>query len=303
MLPVARDLVEVLLGHEGGLGADIAPLVVLQVLDPALHGLHNLGTLGEQQRQTLSDDVDGGEEFELAAQLVMVAVLDILEVFHVGLEVFLAEEGHAEDARQRLAVAVAAPVGVGVGDELETLDETSVEQVGTGAEVNEVVLAVDGDAGVGGDGVEELELIGLLLLLKNLAGLVARHNLALQAGGFLDDGFHLLLDGIEVFAIEGAEVEVIEEAFVGSGTDSDLGLGEEVFHGFGHDMGSSVAEDGEGLGSALVEQFDFTVVLNDVAQVDDLAVNLGATVVVQFLGFHLQDKVNYRARSIRLNIA
>ena len=313
VLPMAGNLVEVFLGHEGCLGADIAPLVVLQVLNPALQRLHDFGTLGEQQRQALdfiidqrmnlADDVDHGEELQLAAQLVVVAVFDVLKVFHVGLEVFLAEEGYTEDTRQRLAVAVAAPISVRVGYQFEALDEAGVQQVRTRAEVHEVVLAVDGDAGVGGDGIEELQLIGLVLLLEYLAGLVARHDFALQAGGFLDDGLHLFLDGVEVLAVEGTEVEVVEEALVGGGTDGDLSLGEEVLHGLSHDMGGGVTQDGQRLGSLLVEELDVAVVLDDVTQIHHVAVDLGTAVVVQVLGLHLQDKVDYRAGGIRLNIA
>lgn len=173
----------------------------------------------------------------------------------------------------------------------------------TGAEVDEVVLAVDGDAGIGGDGIEQLEFVGLVLLGEDGTGFVAGDNLALQAGGFLDDGLHLLLDGIEVLTVERTEIEVIEEAFVGGGTDGELGLGIEVLDGLGHDMGGGVTEDGQGFGSGPVEKLNLAVVLHDISQIHNLAVDFRGAEVVQFFGLHLQNQVDYRAGSRRLNIA
>ena len=231
----------------------------------------------------------------------MVAVLDVLQVFHVGLEVLFAEEGHTEDTGQRLAVAVATPVGVRIGYQLEAFDKAGVKQVRTRAQVDEVVLAVDGDAGVGGDGVEQLQLVGLVLFLEDGAGLVAAHNLALQSGGFLDDGFHLLLDGVEVLAVERTEVEVIEETLVGRRADGQLGLGVEVLHGLGHDMCGGVAQDGQRLGSLLVEQLNLAILVHDISQIHNIAVNLGGAIVVQILRLFLQYQINDRAWGSHLN--
>ncbi len=76
-----------------------------------------------------------------------------------------------------------------------------------------------------------------------------------------------------------------------------------MFHGLSHDMGGGVTQDGQRLGSLLVEELDVAVVLDDVTQIHHVAVDLGTAVVVQVLGLHLQDKVDYRAGGIRLNIA
>ena len=148
-----------------------------------------------------------------------------------------------------------------------------------------------------------LQLVGLVLLGEDGAGLVARHNLALQAGGFLDDGFHLLLDGVEVLAVEGTEVEVVEETLVGGGADGDLGLGEEVFHGLGHDMGGGVAEHSKRFGGLFVEQFNLAIRLDNISQIHHLAVDLGGAVVVQFLGLKLQNHIDNGARSLTLEHA
>ena len=110
MLPVAGDLVQVFLGHQRSFGADVTPFVVFQILDPALEGLHNLGAFGQHERKALADDVHGGEKLHLAAQLVVVAVLDILQISQMLFEVFFGEESHAEDTGERLVAAVATPV-------------------------------------------------------------------------------------------------------------------------------------------------------------------------------------------------
>ena len=165
----------------------------------------------------------------------------------------------------------------------------------TRAEVDKVVLAVDGDALVGADGVEQLQLVRLVLLLEDLAGLVARHNLALQAGGFLYDGLHLLLDGVEVFAVERAEVEIVEEALVGRGANGQLGLWEEVLYSLGHDMRGGVAKYGQRLGSRLVQQLNLAVLLNHIPQIHHIAVDLGCAKLIQHFGLFLQYQVNDRA--------
>ena len=55
VIPVAGDLIQLPLGHEGGLGQQVAPLLLL-ILHPALQQLDDPGALGQQDGQALSDD-------------------------------------------------------------------------------------------------------------------------------------------------------------------------------------------------------------------------------------------------------
>ena len=61
---MAGDLIELALGHQGGLGEEVAALL-LGILYPALHQLDHPGALGQQDRQALADDINGGEVFQL----------------------------------------------------------------------------------------------------------------------------------------------------------------------------------------------------------------------------------------------
>jgi hypothetical protein len=92
------------------LGEQIAALLLL-VLDPALQQLDDARALGQQDGQALADDVDGGEIFELAAELVVVALQSLLLLGEIGVQLVLLREGDAVDALKRLRLAVAAPVG------------------------------------------------------------------------------------------------------------------------------------------------------------------------------------------------
>ena len=96
VIPVAGDLIQFPLGHQGRLGQQVAPLL-LGVLHPALQQLHHAGALGQQDGQTLADAVHGGKILQLAAQLVVVALQSVLTLLQVRLQFLLVGEGHAVD--------------------------------------------------------------------------------------------------------------------------------------------------------------------------------------------------------------
>ena len=85
------------------------------------------------------------EQPELAAQLAVVARAGLLEALEVRLEVLLGEECGAVDAREHLAVGVAAPVGAGHARELEGLDPLGAGAVRAAAEVGERAVAIQRD--------------------------------------------------------------------------------------------------------------------------------------------------------------
>ena len=87
------------------------------------------------------------EQAQLLAQLAVVALLGLLDALQVGVQLVLLGEGDAVDALERLAVGVAAPVGGVAGGQLDgvALDAAGGVQVGTGAQVGELALLVEGD--------------------------------------------------------------------------------------------------------------------------------------------------------------
>ena len=242
VIPVAGDAVQVALGHEGGLGQQIAP-ALLHVLHPALQQLDDAGALGQQDGQALADDVHGGEILQLAAQLVVVAALGLGLGLQPGGQLLLVREGDAVDALEHLAVGVAAPVGAAALGQLEGvgLDAAGGVQMGAGAQVGELALGVEGDGLALRQVLDELHLVGLVLLLHIGDGLGSRLLAADDGQALLADLLHLGLDGAQVLRGEAeVRVEVVVPALVDGGADGQLHLGIQALDGLGHHMGAGV---------------------------------------------------------------
>ena len=114
------------------------------------------------------------EEVELRAEPAVVALLRLLEALEVQVEIGLRVEGRPVDPRQLRVLLVAAPVRAGEAGQLERLDRLRVLEVRAAAEVGEVALRVERDRPLGG--VDELDLVRLVLLLEAPARLVAARS-------------------------------------------------------------------------------------------------------------------------------
>ena len=79
VIPVPGDLIEITLGHQRRLGADIAPLIIFQILYPSLQLFEDDHTLWHQKRQPLADHIHGGKQFHLTAQLVVIPLLCLFQ--------------------------------------------------------------------------------------------------------------------------------------------------------------------------------------------------------------------------------
>ena len=242
MIPVAGDLVELALGHERSLGEQIA-VRLLDVLDPALQQLDDARALRQENGQALADAVDGGEVFQVAAELVVVALEGFGLLGEVLVELFLLREGDGVDALEHLALGVAAPVGAAALRQLDSvaLDAAGGVEVRAGAEVGELALGVEGNVRVFGKIVDQLDLIRLVLFLHIFDGFLARQLEALELQLFLADLAHLGLDGVEIFLREvERSVEVIIEAVVDGRADGQLDLRPQALDGLRHDVGTGV---------------------------------------------------------------
>ena len=239
---MAGNLVKVALRHQRGLGEKIAALL-LGILDPALEHLHDARALGQQHRKALTDAVDGGEIFELAAELVVVALDGLLALFEVGVQLFLLRESDAVDALEHLAVRVAAPVGGVAGGQLDAvaLDAAGGVEVRTGAEVGELALLVEADDGVLRQVVDELDLERLFLFFHKLDGLGARELKALELELFLADLAHFGFDLSQILRRKGERGEhIVVEPVVDARADGELHLGPEALDGLRQHMGAGV---------------------------------------------------------------
>ena len=106
------------------------------------------------------------EKVHLAAQFAVVAFFRFFKEVQVILEFFLAGEGHAVDALQHLAVRVAAPIGPGDGHQLEGVcrDLAGVLQVRAAAQVLPVAVPVHAHGLIAGDGLDQLDLEGFIIV-------------------------------------------------------------------------------------------------------------------------------------------
>ena len=147
------------------------------------------GTLVHQHKET-----------EFLAQLAVVALFRLLDALEIGVQLVLLREGDAVNALEALAARVAAPVGGVAGGELQgvALHAAGGVQMRTGAEVDELALAVKADGLALRQVVDELDLEGIVL--HKLQCLGTRQLKALDLELFLADLAHLLLDLREVKA-------------------------------------------------------------------------------------------------------
>src|SRR5699024_8241772 len=119
---------------------------------------------------------------------------------------------------------------------------------------------------------DQLELVGLAGLLG--AGLVIADLAADEALALLDDAAHLLLERLERLGGEGlGDVEVVVEAIGDGRADAELGLGIDLLHGLGQDVGGTVAQDRQPVLAGDVDALDMLSVLEPLAEITQLPVD------------------------------
>ena len=113
VVPVVGNFVESRFRHQRRASAHVTPFIFLQVLDPALHLLDDFRSLRHEERQTLTDDIHSREQFHLAAQFVVIAVLDVSQIRQVFFELVFLRVGCTVDSGEHLVLLVASPVSSG----------------------------------------------------------------------------------------------------------------------------------------------------------------------------------------------
>src|SRR5690606_34971835 len=121
-----------------------------------------------------------------------VALLRFFEPLEVLTESLRRGEGRAVDPLEHRVALIAAPVSARDGRQLEGLEEPGRRDVRSLAEVHPLVVAVKADVAL--KPLEVLELVRLLQLLEQRAGVVAADGLATEGMIALDDRGHRLFD-------------------------------------------------------------------------------------------------------------
>ena len=112
MIPVAGDLVQIGFGHQRCLGSHITAACFL-VFDPSLHLLNHFYTVWHDQWKSLADHIYRCEQFQFAAQFVMVSLLDLFQVLQMCVQVCFLCVSSSVDSGKHLIFLTASPVRSG----------------------------------------------------------------------------------------------------------------------------------------------------------------------------------------------
>ncbi len=189
---VARRLVKL---DVADMGRDdlLVAVLLLYLAQEAFQAVSQVGALGQPQRQTLTHSLRECKEFQLFAQLAVVALLGLLQHRQILVEHRLLGERNTVYTRQHLVLLVAAPVCAGNRRELQRLDITSVGDMRTAAQVGKRTVRVERYGTVGQIGYQ-FAFILVALLGKCLQRIGLRHLRAHQRLLLPRQLDHLLLD-------------------------------------------------------------------------------------------------------------
>ena len=113
--------------------------------------------------------------------------------------------------------------------------------MGAGAQVGKLALLIEGDMGVLRQVLDQLHLVGLLLLLHEPDGLRPGQLKALQFELLLADLAHLRLQRRQILLGKGLfHIKIVIEAGFDGGADGQLDLRMQALHGLRQHMGAGV---------------------------------------------------------------
>ena len=202
----------------------------------------------------------------------MVAAACLLQSCQMLLQHAALGEGAAVNAAEHLVFLAAAPVGTGAGGQLDGFYGAGGHQMGSGAEVGEIALTAEGNV---------LALSGVLLDQLQLIGLVGFQLLCFldRQGEPLDGQIRLGNSGdlrLQLFQIlrrkGGGDIKIVIKAVLDGWADGKLCLREQVLHRLRQHMGRRVVEGTLALLVLKGEDLHGAVVIQQVAQVGNLAV-------------------------------
>lgn len=210
------------------------------------------------------------------ADLAVVALVGFFHAQDVGVELLLVGPGGAVDALQLLVLGIATPVGAGDARQLEGLEEARVGHVRAAAHVHVFLVVVQAHRGdVVGHVLDQAQLVLLTALGEHLDHLGARGDLLDHVVVLRDQFLHALLDRRHVFGREWAlAVDVVVEAFGNHRADHHLDVRVQLLDRMADQVGAGVADDLHAFGVLGGDDAQAGVMFDEVAGVDQLAVDL-----------------------------
>ena len=244
MCPVAGGLVQGDGAHAGGHHVLIAQLALL-FLNVILQFLPDRIASGQEHGHAPAYQLIGHEQAHFLADLPVVSGLGLLLLLQVLVQFLLGSESNAVDTGEHLVVGIVLPVSAGLLGDLKSLQALGVGQVGADAHIDIVALLVEADDGILGQVADVLLLILGVTVVHELDGLVPGQDEGLDGQVRLDDLLHLFFDGFQVLVgqLLVAEVHIIIEALLGSGTIGKVRIGVQMLDGLGHNVGSRMPQN------------------------------------------------------------
>ena len=182
----------------------------------------------QKQRDARADVFRKGEKSQLLAQLAVVPLLGLLQLPEVMLQLLFGPKRHPVNPLEHRARFVAAPVGPGHVHQLEVRrDVAGTRHVRAAAEVGKApssiwaALFIKRERDLGGEVVDELELVRVANLAVTRQGLLAREFKTAQREVGLDNLAHPALYLPQILRGERARhVEVVVKAVLDNRADA-----------------------------------------------------------------------------------
>ncbi|MCY1264939.1 hypothetical protein D9M70_133070 [compost metagenome] len=215
------------------------------------------------------------EQAQALADLAMVALFGFFDALDVSRQLLLVRPCGAVDALQLLVLGVTAPVGTGQFGQLEGFQEAGVRHVRTAAHVDVFFVIVQAHGLLVRHVFDQAQLVVFATGLEHFDHFGARSDFLDHVVIFLDQLLHALFDGRQVVRSERTlEGDVVIETFIDDRTDDHFGGRVQLLDRVANQVGARVANDLQPLFILWRDDLQRRVAVDDVAGVDQLAIDL-----------------------------
>ena len=222
----------------------LVPLAALESEDELLHLAANGRPFRRQEGQPPANHFVDQEKIQLSAELAMITFGRLLQHLEVRLELLLRRERRPVDAGQLLVLLAALPVGAGNREQAEGTQLTGSRDMRAQTEVDEVAGSIEAGGRVRDLVTDQFHLERLVQPLEEGHRLRPGDLLLHEGRRGLDDLAHARLDLRQVLGLEPLfEAEVVVEALIRRGSDTDHRARKEVEDCRRHHVRGRVTED------------------------------------------------------------
>ena len=294
MIPVARSLPQLTVHNHRRFDflVAVAAMHLTPVIDEFIANNHAVGVEEGEARPLLMQ----GEKIQFLAQLAVVALLSLLQHMQVGVQFLLLLESRAIDALQHLVIGIATPVRAGHALQLDGLDLARGNNMGPGAQIRKLALAIHGNGGIFRQVIDKLHLVALALFLEEFQGFGAAHFLAGKCQVLLDYLLHFLLDIPQISIRQlTLHIEIIVKPVFNGRADCQLHLAVlvQALHCLGQDVGSRMAQCPAAICILEGQKLDLGIFIQHTHKIPRLPIHLGGQHLLGQAITHLLDKIQY----------